>query len=146
MSTLKADTSHNDVTYRVIGAAMQVHNEHGPGHREEVYHRALAFKMPLAAHGLSFEDEPAMPVYAPEGTLVYSYCPDFVVEQAVIVEIKAQTHLLTKDDWSQVFDYFAVSSLQVALLINFGRPRLEYKRPFPPKHIQARRQWGKPTG
>jgi GxxExxY protein len=139
MSKLVPDAPHADVTYRIIGAAMQVHNELGPGHREEVYQRGLA-KMPQPPYCLSFEDQPKFPVYDSNGTLLYLYNPDFIVENAVIVEIKAQTHLLTNDDIAQVFDYFAAIKHKVALLINFGRPRLERQRLFPPKQLQLRRR------
>jgi len=125
---------------------MAVHNDLGPGHREEVYQRAMIVKMPLSPFELSFEDEPALPVYDEQEVLIYTYKPDLVVEKAVITEIKAQTHLLTNDDTAQVFDYFAASEYKVALLINFGRPRLEWRRLFPPKHIEdsRHRKWGHP--
>ncbi len=146
MSKLVENAPHADITRRIIGAAMAVHNDLGPGHREEVYHRGMAARMPAPPCNLSFEDKPKLPVYDEQGILVYTYEPDFVAEQVVIAEIKAQTHPLTNDDIAQVFDYFAASQCAVALLINFGRPRLEWKRLFPPKHIQShsRRKWGKP--
>ena len=140
MSKLAPNAPHADITYRIIGAAMQVHNELGPGHREEVYQRALLARMPQPPYNLSFSDEPKLPVYDSNGTQLYLYNPDFIVEEAVIVETKAQTHPLTKDDMAQVFDYFAASQCRVALLINFGRPRLEFQRLFPPRHLQARRR------
>ena len=144
MSKLIENAPHADITRRIIGAAMAVHNELGPGHREEVYHRGMAARMPLPPAELSFEDEPALPVFNDAGTLVYTYRPDFVVEKAVITEIKALLHPLTPDEIAQVFDYFAASEHRVALLISFGRPRLEWKRLFLPTHIQAhsRRKWG----
>ena len=142
MSNLVKNAPHADITFRIIGAAMAVHNELGPGHREEVYHNAMLVKMPLPAFGLSFEDEPIFPVYDAQGALIYTYNPDFLVESAVITEIKAYTHPLTNDDLAQVFDYFAASDHKVALLVNFGRPRLEWKRLFPPKHIRQRQKWG----
>jgi GxxExxY protein len=146
MTKVVANAPHADITYRILGAAMQVHNELGPGHREVVYQRGLVVKMPQPPFGLSFEDEPKLPVYDENGAQLYLYNPDFIVERAVIVETKAQTHPLTNDDVAQVFDYFAASGLAVALLINFGRPRLEYKRLFPPEHVQARRRGQAPAG
>jgi len=145
MSKLISNAPHAHITHRIIGAAMAVHNDLGPGHREEVYHRAMKVKMPLTPFELSFEDQPKFPVYDEQDVLLYLYEPDFLVEAAVITELKAQTHPLTNDDVAQVFDYFASSEHTVALLINFGRPRLEWKRLFPPKHIQQRRKWGKPA-
>jgi GxxExxY protein len=140
VSKLIANAPHAEFTYRILGAAMQLHNELGPGHREAVYQRGLVLKFAQPAYSLSFQDEPKLPVYDAGGALLYLYNPDFIVENAVIVETKAQTHPLTNDDLAQVFDYFAASDCKVALLINFGRPRLEYRRLFPPKHLRPRRR------
>ncbi len=145
MSKVISDAPHTAITFRIIGAAMAVHNDLGPGHREEVYHRAMMQKMPGPPFELSFEDEPALPVEDEAGNIIFVYRPDSRVEQQVLAEFKAQTHPLTNDDIAQVIDYFAACpACEVALLINFGRPRLEWKRLFPPKHIrtQRRRKWG----
>ena len=114
-----------------------------PGHREVVYHRALETKLHEAK--ADFVSEPCISVELDDATVVGLYYPDFVVEDAVIVEIKAHSHPLTNDDVAQVIDYFAGIDSEVALLINFGRRRLEWKRLFPPKKIREhrRRKWGK---
>lgn len=140
---LVEDAPHSDVTYRVVGLAMAVHNDLGPGHREVVYHRALEVKLHEAE--ADFVSEPCISVEMDDGTVVGLYYPDFVVEDAVIVEIKAHSHPLTNDDIAQVIDYFAGINSEVALLINFGRRRLEWKRLFPPKKIREhrRKKWGK---
>ena len=139
MSLVK-DAPHNEITYNVIGAAMAVHNELGPGHREEVYHNALALKMIQEPFSLAIESEYQLPVYNSDGNLLYVYRPDFSVENTVLVEIKAHHQPLNTDEVAQVLDYFAASDFQVALLINFGRPRLDWQRLFPPEYIQARRK------
>jgi GxxExxY protein len=134
------------LTYTIIGLAMQVHNELGPGHREAVYHDAMAAKLKQA--GLNFEDEPYIPVTLEDGSVVGGDSPDHVVEQTVIAEYKARSHLMTDDDLAQVIGYFAVLlHCPVALFINFGRPRLEYHRILPPTKVKAfqRKKWGKPT-
>ncbi len=144
---LVENAPQSDVTYRIIGAAMAVHNEHGPGHREEFYHRAMKLKLADPPFELAFEHEAELPVEDEEGQIVYVYRPDFRVETVVLTELKAQTHPLSADDVAQVLDYFAACpDCEIALLINFGRPRLEWKRLFPPKHIREhrRRKWGKP--
>jgi GxxExxY protein len=132
---LAKNAPHSDLTYRIIGLAMVVHNERGPGHREAVYQHALAAKMREA--DLVFAEEPCISVEMDDGTVVGLYYPDYIVENVVIVEIKAQSSPLTKDDVAQVIDYFAGTDCDVALLINFGRPRLEWKRIFPPKKRSA---------
>ncbi len=136
------DVPHSDITYRITGVAMAVHNEHGPGHREEFYQSAMKLALPKPPCSLDFEEEFSLPIYNADGQLVYTYRVDFFVARVVLVEIKAHHEPLNNDEMSQVFDYFAATDAPVALLINFGRPRLEWKRLLPPKHIQTRRHWG----
>ncbi len=93
---LVKDAPHSDLTYKAVGLAMTVHNDLGPGHREAVYQRALAAKLRDA--DLVFAEEPCISVEMDDGTVVGLYYPDFVVEDAVIVEIKAHSHSLTNDD------------------------------------------------
>ncbi len=135
-----------DLTYRIIGLAMEVHNEIGPGHREATYHNAMAAKFKPA--GLVFEDEPQLPVALNDGTVVRGNMPDLVVEDTVIVELKARKYQMTDDDMAQIIGYFAVlPQCPVALFINFGRLRLEYRRLLPPQTIKAyqRQKWNKAT-
>ena len=135
-----------EYTYKIIGLAMEAHNELGPGHREPVYHNAMVAKCEKA--DLSFEDEPFIPITLDDGTVVGGNSPDLVVEQIVIVELKARSHLMTKDDMARIIGYFAaLPECPVALYINFGRPRLEYSRLLPPKKVKAfqREKWGKPV-
>lgn len=144
--TVIQDAPWLKLTYKIIGLAMQVHNELGPGHRERVYHDAMAVKLKEA--GLNFEDEPYIPVTLDDGTVVGGNSPDHLVERTVIVEYKARFHLMTKDDEARIIGYFAaLPECPVALFINFGRPRLEYHRLLPPRQVQAfqREKWGKPS-
>lgn len=142
--TVTTDASWTKLTDTIIGLAMEVHNELEPGHREYVYHNAMVAKQKQT--DLNFEDEPNCPITLDDGTVVGGNRPDLVVEQTVIVELRARSHLMTKDDQAQVIGYFAVlSECPVALFINFGRPRLEYHRLLPPRKVQAyrREKWGK---
>ncbi len=134
---------HQDITYKIIGECFQVHTDIGPGHREAAYQRALVARFQQA--GLSFEDEVNIEVFDENGVLIQLYQPDFRVEADILVEIKAHNHNLTNDEMAQVIDYFAGTDCSVALLVNFGRPRLEWKRLFPPRKISIhhRRKWGK---
>ena len=142
--TLVENAPHQQLTYKIIGLAMEAHNELGPGHREADYHDALAIKLKQAE--FDFEDEPDVLITLDNGEAVKTRQPDFVVEKSVIVELKGRTHLMTKDDQAQVIGYFAaLPECKVALFINFGRPRLEYHRLFPPQKVTAfqRQKWGK---
>ena len=140
------DAPHRELTYKVIGLAMEAHNELGAGHREADYQRALAIK--LRGASLEFEDEPRIKIQLASGERVGTRRPDFVVARCVLVELKARGHLMTKDDMAQVIGYFAIlPECRVGLFINLGRPRLEYHRLFPPKKVTAyqRHKWGKST-
>jgi GxxExxY protein len=79
------DAPWTGLTHLIIGSAMAVHNELGPGPRESAYHNALLIK--LQAAGQTFDSEPYLPVSLADGTLVKGRCPDFVVGQIVIVEL-----------------------------------------------------------
>lgn len=138
------DASWSDLTYQIIGLAMALHNELGPGHRESTYHNGMVIK--LQRVGRSFESEPYVPVTLADGTVVKGQCPDLVVERLVIVELKAHVYTITPDEQAQVIGYFAaLPECPVALYLNFGRPRLEIHRLFPPLTVQAyrREKWGK---
>lgn len=128
------------LTYRVIGAAMKVHNKLGPGHREVVYHRALSITM--EEDGLSFEDEKPIDVRIDDEWFGLLYLDHFV-EGAVVVEEKALSHLLTDEEVAQVITYLAATKAPVGLLLNFGRSRLEYKRILPPKKFEEWRERAK---
>jgi GxxExxY protein len=141
---LQANAPQQPLTYRIVGLAMEVHNELGPSHREADYHDALHIKIKNA--GLNFLDEPEILITLDSGEVVKTRRPDFVVEDCVIVEIKGRTHLMTKDDQAQVIGYFAaLKQCPVTWSFKFGRPRLEYHRLFPPKKVAAfqRQKWGK---
>ncbi len=123
----KVSALHEDLTYRIIGAAMAVHSRIGPGHKEAIYQRALEEQFCQA--GLSFEPEKNLPVYDGSRLLGY-YIPDFIVENKVIVELKAFSTVPQKY-LGQVITYLNHTGLPVGLLINFGERSLRHRRVFP---------------
>lgn len=128
MPELVQDATGDDLTYRIIGAAMAVHNDIGPGYKEEVYERALAAELRRRQIRAICQ----FPVYVEDaGILVAVFYLDLWVEDWVVVEIKAISHQLTNDERAQVINYLKATGAPVALLFNFGRRRLEYKRLFP---------------
>ncbi len=139
-SYLVDDRLHG-LTYQVIGLAMAIHNDLGPGHREVTYHNAMHQRFIDAL--LTVEREPELHVLDDNGNLVNFYLPDHRVEQTLLVEYKAHSFPLTSDEIAQCIDYFAVSDCTVCLLFNFGRRRLEWKRLFPPRNIldHRRQRW-----
>lgn len=134
---LAKNAPHEEVTFKIIGVAMGVHNKLGPGHPELVYQKALELKLPEM--GLSFEAQKPVEVLL-DGTALALYYMDFLVEGQVIIEIKARSERISDKDQWQVFKYFAATDHPIALWINFGRKRLEYHRLFPPTNISSHRQ------
>ena len=128
MSGLVEDATGNDLTYRIIGAAMAVHNNLGAGYKEEVYEKALAVE--LTQRGIGVQRQFSVEVRHAE-SLVGLFYLDMLVEELIVVEVKAFSHQLTNDERAQVINYLKATGTPVGLLFNFGRRKLEYKRIFP---------------
>ncbi len=129
----KVVTPYDDLTYKIIGLAMAVHRELGPGFPEKVYQAAMTVAM--AGESMAFDNEFPVSVFFRQ-QLVGKFKLDLVVAQTVIVELKA-VETLTALHMQQVIAYLTASGLPVGLLINFGAPSLQYKRLFPPIAVQS---------
>lgn len=129
----KVVTPYDELTYQIIGLAMTVHSELGPGLPEEMYKKALIVLMDTDKVG--YDREWPIEVRFRDRVLGI-FKLDFVVEHKVIVEAKAIAMLAPIHE-QQTLTYLAASGLEVALLINFGAARLEYKRLFPSKAVQS---------
>jgi GxxExxY protein len=140
MAALLIDATGNDLTYRIIGAAMAVHNALGLGYKEEVYERALAIE--LQARGIAAQRQHPVEVWHADQLAGLFYL-DLYVEEQVVVEIKAFPHQLTDDEVGQLIGYLKACKAPVGLLINFGRRRLEYRRLFPGPPGQTPRRVGR---
>ena len=112
-------------TYAIIGAAMEVHRQLGCGFLEAVYQEALEIE--LTARGIPFVAQAELPIYYKGRVLKTFYKADLIGYEAVIVELKALSHLSGVED-SQVLNYLKATGHEVGLLLNFGRTSLEYKR------------------
>jgi len=126
-----------ELTYKVIGCAMRVHNQLGPGLKESVYQRALSLELHSA--GVAYEEERAREIEI-DGVPIGLLYVDHLIEERLIVEEKAFSHLLTNDEIAQVITYLCALELDVGLLLNFGRRSLQYKRIFPPKDVTRWRE------
>jgi|SRR5690554_2012628 len=120
------DLKYNNITERILGASFDVHSFLGNGFQEVIYQRALAWE--FTNRKLNFEREIEQQIYyrdfpAPIGTRR----ADFVVEEKVLVEIKAVTEL-TDVHWAQALNYLKAYRLKVGLLVNFGSKSLTFKR------------------
>jgi GxxExxY protein len=114
----------NALTEKIIGCAYKVSNTLGCGYLEKVYKNALAHE--LRKSGMKAGQQTPLPVYY-DGELVGDYLADLLVEDTVIVELKA-VKVLDDIHAAQCMNYLKSSRLPVCLLLNFARPRLEIKR------------------
>ena len=120
----------NELTYKIIGCAMKVHNAMGPGFQEKIYQRCLNIE--FTNEGFSFVREKEQALYYGEIN-VGTRRADFVVENKVIVELKVvvkleDVHIAQAKNYTVVYDF------PLGLLINFGGKSLEYKLMFNPKY------------
>jgi GxxExxY protein len=115
---------HKEIAYAVVGAAMEVHRMLGPGFLEAVYQRAMAHELSLL--GIHHEALKQLPVTY-KGVLVGVYQADFVVAEAVILELKSCSALHPQHE-AQAIHYLTATGLRLAILLNFGTASLQYKR------------------
>ena len=122
------------LTERIIGAAMSVHNALGVGFLEKVYENALVHE--LRKMGLSTEQQRPIPVFY-DGVCVGDYIADLIVDGKVLLELKAVSGF--SDEHSAVcLNYLRCTNLPVCMLINFGKPRLQFKRLVGEKYIDEK--------
>jgi GxxExxY protein len=113
---------HRELTEAIIGAAITVHRELGPGLLESVYEKCLAFE--LADRGLSVTTQKEIPVRYKNLTFDCSFRADLIVENKVLLELKSIDQL-SPIHTSQVITYLKLTGLRTALLINFNVPTLK---------------------
>ena len=109
--------SLNELTEKIIGAAIKVHKTLGPGFLESVYQAALAYELEKSC--IPFERERALPVAYENLFLEVGFRCDFLVDKSVIVECKSVKEM-TSMDHAQLLNYLKITKLQLGLLINFN--------------------------
>ena len=119
-----SDFKFGEITEKIIGAALRVHNTLGCGFQEVIYQRALELELRFLA--LNFVREFEMPIFYLDQQ-IGTRRVDFFVENKISVELKALTKL-EDVHLAQAINYLEAYNLEIGLLINFGSKRLEFHR------------------
>lgn len=113
---------YEDLTYKIIGAAFEVHKELGPGYLESVYEEALCYE--LDKNRILYQKQVELDVRYKDVVFERRFRADILIEEKVLVENKA-VKALTKQDEAQLLNYLKTTQLKVGLLFNFGSSKLE---------------------
>jgi len=116
---------HKDLTYKIIGACIEVHKVLGSGFLEAVYQEALEKEFTL--QNIEFVKEKELTIEYKGVTLDKKYRADFICFDKIIIELKAISNI-TSEHEAQLLNYLKITDHNVGLLINFGQKSLEYKR------------------
>ncbi len=117
---------YEKLSYDIRGALIEVRKNFGSGYKEIIYSNALAEE--LLEKGLKFEREKTVQIFSPKsGKVVGNYRPDFIVENKIVLEIKA-VDFVPKNFIDQIYSYLRNSEYQLGFFVNFKSPRLYIKR------------------
>lgn len=125
---------HEDLSKKIIGAAMEMLNELKPGLDEKLYERAMIIELKRGGHTVSVQT--SFPVFY-RGELIGNLIPDLIVDEAVIVDPKVVS-CFTETHIAQMIGYLNKTRLDLALLLNFKNARLEWKRVLRPQEPDER--------
>ena len=120
----KIDLLYEELSYTIIGAAMEVHKILGCGFLEAVYEEALAHELDI--RNIQFERQKNLKVKYKD-IIAKEYIANFLVDDKIIVEIKAMK-CLTDLEEAQLQNYLKATEIRLGLLFNFGEKSLKYKR------------------
>jgi len=115
---------HREITEKILAACFEVAGELGAGFLESVYEKALLIA--LRQKGLEAEEQYPTRVHF-RGVPVGEFFADLLVEEKVVVELKA-VKALAPEHQAQVINYLKATGIEVGLLVNFGSPKIEYRR------------------
>ena len=124
MNTNEKLILYEDLSYKIIGLAMEVHRKLGNGFLEKVYENALLLL--LRREGIGAQQQAPIKVYF-EGEIVGEYFADILVDDKIILELKTLKEI-TDVQMAQALNYLKATALRLAIIINFGKRRLEYER------------------
>ncbi len=119
-----AEFLYGDLTYKIRGILFDVRKKLGLGHKEQIYHNALEIEFEKA--GMKFESKKNISIMY-EGKSIGTYQPDFVIDDKVLIELKALPEI-AKPQIEQLWSYLKGCDYKLALLVNFGSKELDIKR------------------
>ncbi len=126
MNRIEEAPESYDLCGRIVGLAMKVHSVLGPGFLESVYQNALIWEMQKT----EFRPEAQKPISVRyDGQIVGAFAADLLVNDSVIVEVKA-IQVLAKPHEVQLVNYLTTTGFNEGLLLNFGAERLEFRKKF----------------
>ena len=115
---------YEDITKKILETCFEVSNELGYGYLESVYEKALLIA--LRQKGLKAENQVPLMVKF-RGEVVGEFFVDILVNEKVLIELKV-ANSLSKENFAQVINYLKATGIEVGLLVNFGTPKIEYRR------------------
>ncbi len=124
MDSNKDNMLYKDLSYKIMSSVFEVHNTLGPGFLEKIYENALIAELLL--RGILAEAQKPLVVQY-KGIEVGCYCADIIVNGQILLELKA-VETLNKAHEAQVLNYLKATGLELGILINFGKERIESKR------------------
>jgi GxxExxY protein len=120
-----SDLIYKDEVFDIIGICMEIHTELGKGFNEVVYKDAMEYE--FKTKKIYYEREKKFKIRYKNIFLDRTYDADFVYDDKIIVEVKAQQNVI-QEHYKQTINYLAVSKLKLGLIINFGEDSLKFKR------------------
>ncbi|MFH0887924.1 MAG: GxxExxY protein [Planctomycetota bacterium] len=124
MDTNEHKIIYKELSYNIIASALKVHNILGAGFLEKVYENALIIQFKKA--GIKAEQQVSLKVNF-EGEIVGDYCADIVVDNKIILELKC-AESINSIHKAQIINYLKATGMKLGIIINFAKPKLEYKR------------------
>lgn len=115
---------HKDLSYKIIELALEVHNELGCGFLEKVYENALMIL--FEREGIPAKQQAPADVCF-QGKVIGQYFADILVDNKLILELKV-VHVISDVHKAQVLNYLRATGMKLGLILNFAKPRFEYKR------------------
>ncbi len=124
MDTNEEKILYKDLSYKIVGLAMEVHSKLGYGFLEKVYENAMMVL--LRREGIHAKQQAPITVYF-DGEVVGDYYADILVEDKIILELKA-IEKIADAHRAQTLNYLKATGLRLAILLNFGKEKLKYER------------------